>query len=242
MVPHSRWWRVMFYSQFILTSLSAVPSDPNGSIYLMQLNHEVLRYSNGQDVPCERCPEERMCQQIINRRPVFNLVHHDSLWLCGTAVGIYHLLLLKPEVLYTVSSQRRPLAVLYLTVPAVCLKSQDDSLIRQIVTLRGTHEYPITDVHIFKTSACLSLHSISIKHTAGPCPVTQYRPEKQRQLMYSCTEDGHMPTWKLSKGNIAVSLKWGTSPREQDGSRRIWAHVNDQRECNIKQRWEKRKT
>lgn len=61
----------------------------------------------------------------------------------------------------------------------VCLQSQDDSLIRQTVTPRGTHEYPITEVHIFKTHG-LFLHSSSIKHTAQPCLVTWYRAEETK--------------------------------------------------------------
>lgn len=61
----------------------------------------------------------------------------------------------------------------------VCLQSQDDSLIRQTVTLRRTHEYPITDAYISKTHG-LFLHSISIKPSAQPCPVTWYKARETK--------------------------------------------------------------
>lgn len=73
---------------------------------------------------------------------------------CDSAAYIHHAPFLELDVQCIQYPVRTPvLGISTISLYSlVCLQSQDDSLIRQTVTLRGTHEYPITDVHIFKTA------------------------------------------------------------------------------------------
>lgn len=94
----------------------------------------------------------------------------------------------------------------------VCLQSQDDSLIRQTVTLQRAHEYPVTDVHVSQTHG-LFLHSISIKHTAQPCPVTRYKAGETKAthvFMYRGWMHASMyPCNALAEGQMWFSFfKW----------------------------------
>ena len=130
-------------------------SDPNRSIYLrLQI---MISHINSDGQWTEYVLMCCCCQQIINRWSVFHLSEALTPRWPVTLQRSYIMSLFPGAggtVMYTVSSQdtgSQESLPISLYSP-ICLQSQDDSLIRQTVTLRGTHEYPITDVHIFKTA------------------------------------------------------------------------------------------
>lgn len=131
-----------------------MPADPIRSIHLRQ--QFMISYINYDGQGTEyvfmlQLPADNKHSTYFVCTVSGQYLHHDDLTLQYAC--IMHTSRTGGAI-YAMSSQESSLRnLLHITV---LTSSQDDSLMRQMVTLKGTHEYPFTDVHTFKALSCIA--------------------------------------------------------------------------------------